>query len=402
MSSNEILNTSLKDFFQTTVPELITQKNCKKITFLEGALLIANGKNYETENDWEYLTHEFIKNFFPKKIYSKDLLSFLSGPSNYLIGLEILYGKKSREIPAYITIKKSIDQYIIAELPLMIKCAKNSNIKTFHYDLLYGICSYLNFLLEFYSPLDAEDLERQIISYLLLICTEINGTFPFLVIKRNNEINEHINLGVSHGLAGIYYVLKKFCSKRKSSNMNLNIITTLDSIEKFILKCSIKEDGYLSIPGIVNYPDLKPLKTETNFSWCYGMSGYTFLYSFNLLERTNHFNKQGRLFVSSLLYLVDKYKNNKNNIIFKSSTFCHGLSGLIYELFLLGEESASLNLLDLLLQMKSNDKIGFYDIHHEDELRSDFNMLDGSISTWLVIQSLLTKKRFIGDFLFGK
>lgn len=49
--------------------------------------------------------------------------------------------------------------------------------------------------------------------------------------------------------------------------------------------------------------------------------------------------------------------------------------------------------------------IAFYDVEDKDNKRgyeTGFHVLDGSLGTWIVINSILNLKRFNGDFIFGK
>lgn len=336
----EIKN-DLNLFYSNDVPRLINDTQNKNFNFLEGALLISNGRRINSTLNWNGMIDLLIENHFPPTISMQDPTSFLSGPTQYLIALELLLGQKSRGIPAYIRIKKNIEDKILEELPFLISQARNQEVETFHYDILYGITSYLNYLLEFYSADDSQYIEDFLLEYLIFICTNKNNTFPFLKVTIENDNTRQINMGISHGINGLYYILSKYNVNRNNSKYTNEVSLAITNIEHFIIKNIIKKKDYYYIPGLVNEGNNLTNDYGVNLSWCYGLAGCSFLYYNNSYLPDSLFFNKNKCIVSNLVVAVRDKLHKKDNIIFESATFCHGLSGLVYELFLVDSNKTS-------------------------------------------------------------
>lgn len=392
----------LTRFYSKIVPELISEQNKEKISFLEGALLIANGRDLYPGYEWSILEKELINNFFPKTIEICFPMSWISGSLQYLIGLQLLYGKKAEEIPAYKKIEQKINSLLDIKISYLEKYIEEEKVESHHFDILYGAASYLNYLLEFNIN---NPIRSKIVAYFSkLLAVNKEGLFNNLIIEIPElPGDKFINNGVAHGVMGIYYVL----DKAREKNIGADLDELLLYLENYII------NGFLLDEKIYIFPDLEYVNKDNknynfiNLSWCYGLSGYSYLLTKKDNCKNSLFFNKKRKIVENINRILERELLDFNNIIFESSTFCHGISGLIYELFLLNDHSMHIYLIELinvLDKSKKKDDVVFYDIELKDKevINKEFRFLDGSIGTWLVIQSIILNKRFKGDFLLAK
>lgn len=385
------------------------------IKFLDGAIFIASLRGSLPQFDWDSITSKYVSKYFPKKLDIQNYGSSFIGATSLLVSLKLLYKEKYYCIKAYESIKQQIFYSLDIDIPLLYRLANERKIISNNYDLILGISSLLNYLLEDdLGKIRNEEYISKIIDFLLYLTT-FEKNIPKKMVLNNvygveieSNDDEYISIGISHGLLGIYYVFSKYLKVGSYEKYTSLVKQRLIELENFIFK--IENNSFL-LPEEEYYPNSNnhnPLKNQLNFSWCYGTSGYMSTILDNSYQEWSLFYGMESCIRKKMDTILSCLIEDKDNIIYYSTTFCHGLSGKIYELFLfdnLKYEKEIEYLLKKILASKVDDMIAFYDVEDKDNKRgyeTGFHVLDGSLGTWIVINSILNLKRFNGDFIFGK
>lgn len=390
--------------FHNVLFEISDNSIFDKLSFLESSIVTSNYSEFISKEQKNVIINKIYSLKFPKNISYQENFSCIYGNCSLLCGTYLLFGENFVEIPAVKTIFQSLLLGINRYHSAIFEKKENKAVSVSDYDLLFGITSFFNLYLELFSKTIFRDnfLEKKLMEILDYYLTFEFNEFKYLKISNKHEMNG-IYLGCAHGLFGIYSVLKKYLAITSQINTHSLIIKNINNIELFLQKNSLSTYRYI-YPSILasNLIDKNDFFLKKNLSWCHGLAGYLDLLVDSSEKkwsiyygRKNEIIKEARKFISEAII---------ENPITSSATFCHGLTGLIYACYKSKDLQFSDTIDSLLIKLhslKQNDDIVFYD-HSVNEYASKYDIVSGSIGTWLTLSSLYYNKPFNGDFIFGK
>jgi len=262
---------------------------------------------------------------------------------NGLSGIGFMALMLSKNKTRYVKLIDSINYQIIANLPKLIhyfqESFQNNDLKMGHYDIIQGLSGIGRYLIFFKEDSVILDIIKLIINYLIDITKfiQINDhKVPGWYISKSNQFtdydrlkypNGNFNLGLSHGITG---VLAFFAISLSYGICDPFQQETIKIITSWLLNFSYFENESKNWPCHISFEDymnghVSENNKNTQLGWCYGSLG---------VART-------LWLVGSILNApelqnisIDTFKNITCTPIKKiesmSSTFCHGISGVIH------------------------------------------------------------------------
>lgn len=217
-----------------------------------------------------------------------------------------------------------------------------------------------------------------------------------------------VNMGLSHGLAGILVFLSK-CVKLniliEKSKVLINNI--LNHYRNSLIKIN---NMYFWSPKQMIYNNEIIQKTNINlysYSWCHGISGIlNTLFTVSISIEDKHLTE---VIHTQILYHIENIKNNIDTI-FISPSVCHGYCGLI--LFLVNintffdDNNITLLIEELLLKVfsfKINSHFLDYNLR-KGEVNSTYlpwNILTGEISILLTLATIMSPQNYSYYYFLG-
>lgn len=256
---------------------------------------------------------KYINNFNKIIDYVKYDGSLWYGVSGYSYLLKFTNAKYYNE-----EINYSIDIAINYASLLMHKCSVET-IGHRIYDMFYGLIGVGNFLLEFNNHSAIKTI-NEIVDFIKDMLSNELCSFilkPNVFYSSNSKHifpNGYIDLGFSHGLAGILNFLKRI---RKQGFTNTDDL--ISRLEIFLMQCSNNEKGIIYWNGRYTVGKSQHC-SNINTSWCYGFSGI--LYS--LSDKINDFDIE-----YNINYIFEKIRNASYDEYY----FCHGAVGDLYMVY---------------------------------------------------------------------
>ncbi|MGE7838462.1 lanthionine synthetase C family protein [Viridibacillus arvi] len=267
------------------------------------------------------------------------------------------------------------------------------------YDIFSGIVGIIRYMLHFKNHKNFATLINKLVVKVIAYANSEMEKAACLPSKSS----DYVNLGTAHGLSGILSIL---------SIAKLELIEVED-LDLTILKLiSFFEDHSFVTMGVTTFPERLPFthnnqyNVSINSSWCYGLTGVN--RSLILAaEATENFEMKN-FYINNYLAFLKAFRITSKRT---STIFCHGIAGIMYEAFLLYKDSKEdefithINvLLDCLI-----DNVNWDNANHFPDCTSDLTYLkyetgivDGAISVYLVLLSLMNNKRFDIDWIFLK
>lgn len=351
---------------------------------------------YENTLDESYLL-EIEKNMARlenRPVNYNNTHSFFGG----LIGSGIIYYELNKIKPIYTSkIKKintSIEKKTITYLNFVEEQLK-VNMQIDQYDLFFGITGCVRYFLLFQKENRIFDkLIKRCIKYLEKVTNIILYRIKVIEIDRFNNSKSDISPGLAHGLAGILSVLT--ITYKTDSNYSY-LLNTIKDILYYFDNNSIQSDKLhfkwktLYRKGGMEYG----IKSD-DMSWCYGLTGVSRanIISKELLIK----DKEVSLIEDNYLIAVSNLLLDPDNDIWENPSLCHGVSGVLYETFLIEKKRCTdykytlklvkkiLNIIELNVNRKNE----------EDEYKYSF--LNGFAGSYVALISTLNNKTFIGDY----
>ncbi|MBS4749490.1 hypothetical protein KG091_00200 [Carnobacteriaceae bacterium zg-ZUI78] len=237
------------------------------------------------------------------------------------------------------------------------------------YDMMYGICGRLVYMLQ---------NDKQV------FWSEIIYAHKLLTQIVTSDILEKIDsMGIAHGISGMLGTFIK-CQEAGIESMYY-----IDVLLDFLLKKSIS-----IYPFMYWKTSSDETLLEMNYSWCRGLSGIysTIIKAYQLKKSSNEFLFQ-KQYKKSLIYLL----NHKEFIQRHYSLFCHGISGILYDIFLLDSDIEYNAILKVLYDILTQN------INEVDFTKSqDLSLLNGLGGILLVDFAISKNIRIPKDYIFLK
>ena len=256
---------------------------------------------------------------------------------------------------------------LISKIEVLIKYYSNKIIDEFewkekgmdhsYYDMIYGLSGVAHY---FYYYGKNDDIRIRITNWLVDIFNfsneeRVTGFFitPKNILNYDFKIKYsegYIDLGLSHGVAGVLEVLAEGYKDRIKV---CNLEQTIQNIY-CRYKSTCKKNSYLQFPSILyKKSQILQLDFESRYSWCYGSLGILrVLYKVSKILNLNEDSKE---FIESVKLLPI---NDLSIYKYSNPIFCHGYAGLYHILNLYNFENYSLNLTKY--AMKVEEKIWEY------------------------------------------
>ena len=256
-------------------------------------------------------------------------------------------------------------------------------------DIVSGVSGVISYLVQskYYLSTNRKVLQQFLELIVELSCaTSDSESSP--ISNMNNSF-----IGFSHGEIGLYTMAYKAS----------RLLNDIDS-EKKMISMIISILGKRFNNNLLKNFDINAL----NNSWCHGYAGL--IKSYRIIRNSSFVSPKIRSLYDNF---VDIYVNNmihlsKDNF-YGSSIICHGLSGLIYEVSLIDYVSYPEEIINYLMRMlmemyKPDTYVKFTDHYlaleyNRGEIPTD--IINGFEGVLLVINSVINKKPYIGDLIFG-
>ncbi|AWK06345.1 hypothetical protein HYN56_19785 [Flavobacterium crocinum] len=285
-----------------------------------GALLyFATKYTYSKEEKYKVIARELLDNFI-------DVFSSYEFQTGILEGFD-----GTGYVLAYIKKCGIIDtEELLDDIESLLLQSLRLNINDLNFDLLYGSIGKVQYLLDSGRFNVFAELINSLIEKLYNCREEIDGRIFWYELESRN-----INLGLAHGLPGIFVFLTRL-KALEFKNEYIDIL--LNGIFNSFL---FFENTIPSISSFgAGFPLSKELTCHSRLAWCYGDLGiaYAILYygkiSGNKLVLEKYYNMlslilQRSISESGLVHFSD--------YSFFDTGFCHGLSGIYYILYKLNE-----------------------------------------------------------------
>ncbi|HWO77493.1 MAG TPA: lanthionine synthetase C family protein [Bacillus sp. (in: firmicutes)] len=301
------------------------------IVFNEISKILDSNKHIE-------IAHSYLS-FCNNQIKSDSMLSFYSPWSGYgafAALTQILpkkyYSKFSAQLDNVIFNKERFEKFI-EHKNLQIY---NKNLKISDYDLLQGISGFIRYLCIRDDYNKIKWYIEECVLYLMKIMDISNNGIPNCFVPYNNQPNilkkiypkGHINIGLSHGISGILATFSILYIRNKEFEYLSNKIK---EIANLIISFSQKTQFGIVWPKHITLEEYKSgsaAKTVNNESWCYGEIGIA--RSIFLASRALNDSKMEAMSIECFRNVCDRRIGDWR---IKSTTFCHGISGLFYLVF---------------------------------------------------------------------
>ncbi|MEY9969966.1 lantibiotic modifying enzyme [Lysinibacillus sp. RC46] len=345
------------------------------------------------KNNWDYYAHRHLEILNKKIDFNIIDVSLYRGISG--IGASVLSLAKEGRYQQYL---KSLNEVLENRIrKLLNEFPSESDVSI--YDVISGISGVVRYMLFFKENNNINQLINELVSKIIVFAEsemdKLSGDFA--------NKNDSVNLGTAHGLSGILSILSIVkLEKFEVEKLNLTIV----NLVAFFEKNTFKTLGVLTFPERLPFINTPRHKKYINSSWCYGLTGIT--RSMILASKA----------IDDML-LKEKYINNYNMFLNSlnlekgkvSTVFCHGVSGIIYETFLIYKESGNIkfieHILKLLTILHDNSDFNNFNSFPDRSLEENYieykeGILDGTISVYIVILSILLNERENMDWIFLK
>lgn len=343
------------------------------------------------KNNWDYYAHRHLEILNKKIDFNSIDVSLYSGISG--IGASVLSLAKEGRYEQYL---KSLNEVLENRIrKLLNEFTSENDVST--YDVFSGITGVVRYMLFFKENNNMNQLINELVSKIILF-----AEYEMDRLSGDNK-NGSVNLGTAHGLSGILSILS-IVKLEKFEVENLN--QTIVNLVAFFEKNTFKILGVLTFPERLPFINTPRHKKYINSSWCYGLTGIT--RSMILASKA----------IDDIL-LEEKYINNYNMFLNSlnlekgkvSTVFCHGVSGIIYETFLIYKESGNIKFMEhiikLLTILHDNSDFNNFNSFPDRSLEENYmeykeGIVDGTLSVYLVIVAILLNEREKMDWIFLK
>ncbi len=264
------------------------------------------------KNNWDYVAHEYMK--FYSKIISKQYIgvSLFSGLVGVAFTTSILSGEKEGR---YIKFIKKVDRYIFRELDEISKriSLKTREVSGDYFDLVSGVIGISAYLLYHNKEKQLSRLLRPIIRRIL-----IDKNLSYFYFVKSQRGKKEIDFGMAHGMAGVLSVLS---------------LSSINFIEEEGLKESIEQiaewfiDNRIDDGYGVNWPykmGASISSTASRSAWCYGNPGIAVA-----MQMAGIATKKRKYRDIAKETMIAAYNKPVKITKINSSTFCHGISGVL-------------------------------------------------------------------------
>lgn len=378
-------------------------------------ILFGELDNMFPEDEWDLIGHSFMIEI-QKKIKEQNIMS--ASTFSGWAGIGFAARSLSRNGVRYQKFIKEINNIIIKQvkgkLTYLAQQDENSlsGAVMTDYDVIEGLSGIGRYLLFYSDNSEVREAIYEIQKYLINITEDIiidgelvpgwfiSSSNQFLdVDKKNNPIG-NFNCGLSHGIPGPM----AFLSIAKMNGLEVSgQAEAIHKIAKWLIKKAINENDVIYFPAHVSWEEEitgQILESPTRDAWCYGTPG-----------------------VSRALYLAGKalesdvYKSIAEKGIFSSfernvrerdlssSTFCHGLSGLLHITEIMNNEIQDKHLLqeckviinNIMNEHNENLPFGFDDFEYLESGAKSMNkagLLDGATGVLLSLLFYYNKKSY--------
>lgn len=205
------------------------------------------------------------------------------------------------------------------------------DLESNNFDLLHGVLNKIQTLINFYGN-DSSKAEKYINLF-------VDRIFETRIEKDNcifwyNEVYDDgsraVNLGFAHGLPSLLVFLLKLKAEGYDNN---KISVLIDGIINSLLSFSYEKSYDFFIPDVF-YEDLDKNKYDSSrLAFCYGDLGlaFSFLFASKILDREDLSN-----LAEKIVYRVCKRTLTTSGILhynddhFFDTSFCHGISGVLF------------------------------------------------------------------------
>lgn len=345
------------------------------------------------QNKWDYYAHRYLELLNTKVDFNILDVSLYQGISG--IGASVLSLAKEGRYQHYL---KSLNELLecrikklLVDFPLKFDVSK--------YDVVTGITGVVRYMLFLKENNNFNQLIKELVNKIILFAEfEMNK-----LLNNPVEKNNFINLGTAHGLSGILSIL----SIVKLEEIEVeNLDHTIIKLIVFFEKNTFKSLGVLTFPERLPFINTPRQKKYINFSWCYGLTGIS--RSMILASKAIDDKLLKEKYINNYTIFLDSLYLEKSNV---STVFCHGISGVIYETFLLYKESGNIKFIEHILKLLTilhdnsdfNRFNSFPDCSVEgNDIEYKEGIIDGTISVYIVIVSILLDEKEKMDWIFLK
>lgn len=359
-------------------------------------VLLASLNNLYPSEDWDMVAHRYLESLNNRIELNNLDLSLYQGLCG--LGASVLTMSKGNRYSKYLSSLNEILEHRIEELLDVFKDTTINSSES-NFDVVSGFAGIIRYMLFFKSNNNISSLIQKLLTETILFAESEMSRASNLSIQSD----EYVNLGTAHGLSGILSIL---------SIAKLEEVEVKDLDKTIIRMISFFEEHSFVTMDVISFPERIPFSRASyqdkiiNSSWCYGLSG---------VNRTLILAAEA----TGNLDMKNKYTNNYLKFLrtisftskITSTIFCHGLVGIIYEAFLIHQDSNEdeiINHMDRLLD-KLYENTDWQSINHFPDCTTDLthieynkSTVDGSISVYLVLISLIRNNRFDIDWIFLK
>lgn len=373
-------------------------------------------KKYPHEN-WDRISHQYIlklKDSLETEGYkSASLFGGLAGIAYSLLSASL-------EETRYKNFLETVNQLLIEETEIYMKSVQNiineqKGTSCLFYDVIGGLVGIGRYFLETSYKLRNRQLLLDILKTLYSITKPIiahDCKVPGWFVPKEYQFNEkyqrkfpkgNLNIGISHGIAGILALFSQCIDKGIKDNFILN--KTNELIDWIVSYKQENEHG-IYWPGIISFEEFTSDhlgKVAIRDTWCYGVPGIarTLYLAGKSTERLNIIQLSCDAFHS--IY-KDREIEQRN---LSGSSICHGTAGLMRltkkmafdtksdYLFIKGE----LIFQKLYSQFDSNFPFGYIDVESNLKINKP-GLLEGSAGISLSLLSKDEEKDLLWDQLF--
>lgn len=322
----------------------------------------------------------------------------------------------SRNGERYNNFIKDLNSFFKSSFPSMIKFMKSQldqGITLNELDVIQGISGIGRYVICFIDDKEMESVLYQILSYLVTLCEEHNvrgvdipGWFisydKYMGYDREEYPNGHFNFGLSHGITGVLALMSIAIIK------GVEVPGQREAIHKIvqqIMKWKEYDEFGPIWPAKVSWEEnlegrLK--RVHCREAWCYGNPGVARAIWLSGIALNNNEWKNDAL---DTYRGIAKRPMERWNI--ESSTFCHGLAGLLQMVQRMYSDSGDEvigdlrnNLLQQILELWDPDQpYGYYEYENSD--KQDIpGLLDGAAGVFTVLAGLIQEQDLEWDSVF--
>lgn len=395
----------LKEFSNNTLHIKFEEENIHTLSYgIPGiCIFYASLDKLYPQEGWDYKAHKHLELLNQNINFNQIDLSLFQGISG--VGAAILSLAKENRYKGYLkslnVILESRAKELLDDFENISSVASRSwESKVSLYDVFSGLSGVVRYMLFFKD--DNNNFTQLIkeLVYKIIVFVELEIKKP---IEKIIDKDDYINIGTAHGLSGLLAIL----SIVKLEGIEVkNLHSTISKLISFL------EENSLIVSGVVTFPEKLPFigttkhKTSVNSSWCYGIPGIS--RSMILASKAINDISLKEKYINNYVKFLESLKLKKGEI---STIFCHGLSGIIYEAFLMYKESGEVKFIkhisELLYILHENSDFNKNDPFPDCSVDNKYykykeGIVDGSISVYIVLISILLNEAIEMDWIFLK